>query len=214
MRKPAGFVLMAVLVASAVGYYQQRDIPTEEAPSLKGRSLDGQYLDLQRMTARGPVLIYFWATWCPYCRVVSPAVSDLSVDHQVLSVAMQSGSDSEVVQYLRRNDLQFPTINDPDGALSNSWGIRVTPTIVIVDSSGNVRWVTSGATSKWGLKLRLMLTDSRLNIRACYGNFWNCGYRASNVGCAAGLCRSGPCPRTGVAVLQTDRGHGPFLQGG
>jgi thiol-disulfide isomerase/thioredoxin len=159
LRKLAGFVLMAVLIASAVGYYQQRDIPTEKAPPLAGRSLEGKYLDLQQMTARGPVLIYFWATWCPYCRVVSPAIADLATDHQAISVAMQSGSDSEVVQYLQRNDLQFPTINDPDGALSNSWGIRVTPTIVIVDSSGNVSWVTSGATSKWGLKLRLMLTD-------------------------------------------------------
>ncbi|MGL6160319.1 protein disulfide oxidoreductase [Microbulbifer sp.] len=159
LRKPAGFVLMAVLIASAVGYYQQRDIPTEKAPPLTGRSLEGEYLDLQRMTARGPVLIYFWATWCPYCRVVSPAIADLTADHQVISVAMQSGSPSEVTEYLQRNDLPFPTINDPEGALSNSWGIRVTPTMVIVDSGGNVRWVTSGATSKWGLKLRLMLTD-------------------------------------------------------
>lgn len=159
LRKPAGFVLMAVLVASAVGYHQQRDIPTEKAPPLAGRSLDGPYLDLQRMTSRRPVLIYFWATWCRYCRVVSPAISDLATDHQVISVAMQSGSASEVAEYLQRNNLQFPTLNDPDGALSSRWGIRVTPTIVIVDSGGKVRWITSGATSKWGLKLRLMLTD-------------------------------------------------------
>ncbi|WP_308368299.1 MULTISPECIES: protein disulfide oxidoreductase [unclassified Microbulbifer] len=159
LRNLVGFVLMAVLIVSAVGYYQQRDIPTKKAPPLAGRSLEGEYLDLQQMTARGPVLIYFWATWCPYCRVVSPTITDLTTDHQVISVAMQSGSDSEVTEYLQRNDLQFPTINDPNGALSNSWGIRVTPTIVIVDSSGNVSWVTSGATSKWGLKLRMMLTD-------------------------------------------------------
>ncbi|WP_250459924.1 protein disulfide oxidoreductase [Microbulbifer litoralis] len=157
--KLAGFVLLAALLLGAVGYYQQRDIPREQAPPLAGSTLQGRAVDLQRMTAGGPVLIYFWATWCPYCRVVSPAISDLGRDHQVISVAMQSGSDPELRAYLQRHGLAWPTLNDASGALSRRWGVRVTPTIVIVDSRGEVRWVTSGTTSKWGLQLRLALTD-------------------------------------------------------
>lgn len=157
--KLAGFLLLAAVIVGAVGYYQQRGIPTEQAPPLSDTTLAGRAVDLHRMTADGPVLIYFWATWCPYCRVVSPVISDLARDHQVISVAMQSGDGDELRGYLRDHELQFPTINDPAGALSGRWGVRVTPTIVIVDSSGDVRWVTSGATSKWGLQLRLALTD-------------------------------------------------------
>jgi len=159
LRRLAAFALLATMVMGAVGYYQQRDIPRDRAPPLAGQSLNGKFLDLQQMTARGPVLVYFWATWCPYCRLVSPAVSDLSHDHQVISVAMQSGSDEELREYLAGRDLHFPSINDPAAALSGAWGVRVTPTIVIVDSRGEVRWVTSGTTSKLGLQLRLMLTD-------------------------------------------------------
>ncbi|WP_323847074.1 protein disulfide oxidoreductase [Microbulbifer magnicolonia] len=159
LRQLAGFVLLAVLVVSAVGYYQQRDMPKDEAPPLVGRSLGGDLLDLQQMTPQGPVLIYFWATWCGYCRVVSPAISDLAREHQVISVAMQSGTEEELLAYLDREGLQFPTINDPGGALGASWGVRVTPTIVIVGSDGEVAWVTSGTTSKWGLQLRLALTE-------------------------------------------------------
>ncbi|MCX2784219.1 protein disulfide oxidoreductase [Microbulbifer thermotolerans] len=153
------FAFIAVLAVGAVAYYQQRDIPREQAPPLSGMSLDGSLLDLHQATSQGPVLIYFWASWCGYCRVVSPVVSDLSQDHQVITVAMQSGSDEELAEYLARRDLQFPTINDPNGALSHAWGVRVTPTIVIVGSDGRVAWVTSGATSKWGLQFRLTLTD-------------------------------------------------------
>ena len=153
------FALLATVVAGAVAYYQQRDIPSEQAPRLAGESLNGELLDLQQMTARGPVLIYFWATWCGYCRTVSPAISDLAQEHQVVSVAMQSGSDAELREYLARQALEFPTINDASGALSANWGVRVTPSIVIVDSRGDVSWVTSGVTSKLGLQLRLALTD-------------------------------------------------------
>lgn len=153
------FALLAAAMVGAVGYYQQRDIPRDQAQPLAGQSLSGEFLDLQQMTARGPVLVYFWASWCPYCRLVSPAVSDLSVEHQVISVAMQSGSDEELREYLTSGSLHFPTISDPAGILSSAWGVRVTPTIVIVNSRGEVSWVTSGTTSKWGLQLRLMLTD-------------------------------------------------------
>jgi len=153
------FILLAILVTTAVAYYQQRDIPKEQAPPLKGRTLHGNLLDLQQMTAQGPVLIYFWASWCPYCRIVSPKISELAREHQVIGVAMQSGSEEVVEEYMQRYNLKFPTINDPGGATSALWGVRVTPTMVIVGSDGKIAWVTSGTTSKLGLKLRLELTE-------------------------------------------------------
>ncbi|GAB2522851.1 hypothetical protein GCM10008940_26890 [Microbulbifer agarilyticus] len=107
------------------------------------------------MTQKAPVLIYFWATWCGYCRVVSPAVSDLSKDYQVISIALQSGTPDEVATYQQEHNLKFRTINDPSGALSASWGLKVTPTIAIVDSSGAVSTVTAGMAFRLGLKARL-----------------------------------------------------------
>lgn len=159
LRGLAGFALLAVLAVSVVGFYQQRDLPREQAPPLTGQAIDGGQLDLQALAAKGPVLVYFWATWCGYCRVVSPAVADLAREYQVITVALQSGGAEEVAAYLQQNELRFPTVNDPAGALSAAWGVRVTPTLVIVDSDGEIAWVTSGATSKWGLQWRLALTD-------------------------------------------------------
>ncbi|MFA0812183.1 protein disulfide oxidoreductase [Microbulbifer epialgicus] len=157
--KLAVFILLAILVTTAVAYYQQRDIPKGQAPPLKGRTLHGNFLDLQQMTAQGPVLIYFWASWCPYCRIVSPKISELAREHQVIGVAMQSGGEEKVEEFMQRYNLKFPTINDPGGAISALWGVRITPTMVIVGSDGKIAWITSGTTSKLGLKLRLEMTD-------------------------------------------------------
>ena len=159
LRELVIFSLFAVFLIGAIGYYQQRDIPAHDLPPLSGSSLDGKPLDLQKLATNGPVLVYFWATWCGYCRVVSPAITDLAAEHQVITVALQSGSDEEVQRYLQRHRLDFPTLNDPAGSYSAPWGVRVTPTIVIVNSAGEASWVTSGTTSKLGLQLRLALTD-------------------------------------------------------
>lgn len=159
LRQLLVFLLLAALMVTAVGLYQQRDIPREQLPPMAGDLLAGPRVDVDELVRGGPVLVYFWATWCGYCRIVSPMVDDLAASHQVLTVALQSGADTELEQYLADKGWSFPTLNDPSGALSNAWGVRVTPTIVILNSAGEVAWVTSGTTSKWGLQLRLALTN-------------------------------------------------------
>ncbi|TLM76956.1 protein disulfide oxidoreductase [Microbulbifer harenosus] len=153
------FVLFAAAIVSVVSWYHSRNMPKGAAPELVATDIQGQAVNLQAMTEDGPVLIYFWATWCGYCRVVSPAVSDLADQHQVITIALQSGSADEVAAYQLKHQLEFRTINDPQGALSASWGLQVTPTIAIIDREGRVSAVTSGMTSKWGLKARLWLAD-------------------------------------------------------
>ncbi|MGX8072933.1 protein disulfide oxidoreductase [Serratia marcescens] len=72
----------------------------------------------------------------------------------VLTVALRSGDDAQVKQWLARKRLALPVVNDPAGTLSAQWQIGVTPTFVVV-SQGKVVQTTTGWTSYWGMKLRL-----------------------------------------------------------
>jgi hypothetical protein len=72
----------------------------------------------------------------------------------VMTIALRSGSEAEVSRWLARKGVDFPVINDADGALSRSWEVSVTPTLVVM-SQGRVVSTTSGWTSYWGMKLRL-----------------------------------------------------------
>ena len=72
----------------------------------------------------------------------------------VLTVALRSGDDAQVRQWLARKRLALPVVNDPADTLSAQWQIGVTPTFVVV-SQGKVVQTTTGWTSYWGMKLRL-----------------------------------------------------------
>ncbi|MCG9737035.1 protein disulfide oxidoreductase [Shewanella insulae] len=144
--------LMA-LFAFALLSYQQRNMISGEAPPLSAITTQGQPIALKQ----GEVtLIYFWGTWCPICRVTSPMVNSVAGDHKVISIAVASGTDDEINQFMTEHHYQFDVIGDEE-ALHQAWGASVFPAIYIVDKQGLIRFKTSGATSSWGMRLRLLL---------------------------------------------------------
>ncbi|MBN0210242.1 protein disulfide oxidoreductase, partial [Pseudomonas aeruginosa] len=76
----------------------------------------------------------------------------------VLTVALRSGDSATLEKWLTRKKMALPTVNDPSGQLARQWDIQVTPTLVVI-SQGEVKSVTTGWTSGWGMRLRLWLAS-------------------------------------------------------
>ena len=146
-------VLALILGARA---WQQSGIASGPAPALTGVLLDGKPVTLAAFSGR-PVLVHFWATWCPICRLEQDSIDALARDAAVITVAMQSGDRAAVVQHLRNETLSFPVLNDPDGVIAAQWGVRAVPASFIVDGAGQIRYVEVGYTTGIGLRLRLWL---------------------------------------------------------
>lgn len=149
---------LLILVLYGVSLYLQRDMATGQAPTLEGIAIDGNHFALQAQTS-GPTLIYFWGTWCPICRVTSPMVDSVSQSHRVISIAVASGNDDQIQSFMAEHQYHFPVLNDDNGEQSTLWGAMAFPAIYIIDTENNIRFVTSGATSTWGMKLRLWLAQ-------------------------------------------------------
>lgn len=155
----AAEALLFILVLAAVHWWQTRDLPAGPAMALEGSLLNGQSASLHALRGR-PVLVHFWATWCPVCKLEQDNINAIAQDHQVFSIAMQSGPDKAVLEHLTQNHLTFPVINDADGTLARRWGIRGVPTSFILDGLGHIRFVEVGYTTEAGLRLRLALAGS------------------------------------------------------
>jgi len=100
-------------------------------------------------------VLYVWATWCAMCKTIEGSVEAVARDAPLLSVAMQSGGAPEVRAELARRGLRWPTLVDDDGRLSRLLGVDAVPTLIFVDRHGQVRSVTQGFTTEWGMRARL-----------------------------------------------------------
>lgn len=147
--------LAAVLIIFIlVNLYQTRHAPSGPAPEISGQLLDGTAVSLQAM--RGdPVLVHFWATWCPICGMGQSTIDAIAEDYSVLSVAMDEASPEQLLAYMKDRDVDYPVLHDPDYDVAREYGVRGVPSSFIIDRAGNIRFVESGYTTSAGLRLRL-----------------------------------------------------------
>lgn len=154
-----GIFLLAFLLLQA---WLTRDAPRGPAPEIAGTLLDGTPVSLSALRG-APVLVHFWATWCPICGLEQGTIDALAEDHQVLSVAMDDASAADIMAYLREKGVDYPVLHDPDYVVSRAYAIRGVPTSFILDGAGNIRFVETGYTTGPGLRLRLWWAGRQRN---------------------------------------------------
>ena len=151
-------IIAILLILLAVRAWLYKDMVTGPAPDLQGSLLTGEYYSLAA-DKRRPILLYFWASWCPVCKLEQQNVQDLSENYPVITIAMQSGESSEVAAYLQQEDLNFSVINDPAGVLSSQFGVRAVPSSFVIGENDTIVFRESGYTTGLGLRLRLWLAQ-------------------------------------------------------
>lgn len=149
-------ITILLLLVLAMEAFLTRNTASGVAPDIVATTIQGEAFTLQGMRGN-PAIIHFWASWCPICELEQGTIDSLASDYPFISVAMQSGSASEVATYLREQGVSYPVVNDPEGVLAKRYGVSGVPATFILDADGMVRFVTRGYTSSTGLRIRLWL---------------------------------------------------------
>lgn len=147
-----GVVLITVVFA--LHLYQTRGAVSGIAPEIRGQLLDGTPVSLGEFRGQ-PVLLQFWAIWCPVCSLEQGSIHSIARDHAVLSIALEDGSADETRRWMANKGVSYRVILDPSGQISGRFGVKGVPTSMIIDASGEIRFVEVGYTSEIGLRLRL-----------------------------------------------------------
>ena len=147
------FIFMLVLFANALSYYRSSSLNKSklELPSTLTLLNSTEYL----LPNNKPLLLYFWASWCPTCKIQSTNIEALSKRYHVLTIALKSGNDININEYLKEHNLSFNVINDYSGTLTKSFGISIFPTAIIYDKNKNEVFSDVGYTTNIGLELRM-----------------------------------------------------------
>ena len=156
-------IVVILAIYLAIKSFMQRDLVDGPVPSFEDTLLGvhgsgSQSFNIQSYQGK-PLLLHFWATWCSICKMEENSIASISEDYEVITVAMNSGSDMEITAYLEEQGLNFPVVVDEHGAIAERFGVRGVPTSFIIDPDANIKFTEVGFTSELGLRLRLWLAD-------------------------------------------------------
>ena len=165
-KQAAQMLLLLLAISLAVDALRAPKLPIQAAqtalPIVPPQAQDtaSPATTLQTASQNQTLLLYIWGTWCGICKYTSPVIQRLhDGGTSVLSVALRSGNDDDIRAYLQQQGYTFPAVNDGNGALAQQWGVKVTPTIVLI-KNGKVLHSTTGLASYWTLKTRMALVDA------------------------------------------------------
>ena len=122
------------------------------APDFSLKSLDGQTISLSQLKGH-PVLINFWASWCPPCRLEMPDLVRAYEAHKaegfVLLGINVTSQDSlpDVKAFVKEFSMTFPVLLDVDATVETLYRLRGLPLSVFVDRSGVISRLNIGAMS-------------------------------------------------------------------
>ena len=154
MKKQSPLVFLAAAAALLVPVAlsgQDVGLPVgTRAPAVTVEDLEGKRVDLGRYIGGRPVLLEFWATWCPLCKALEPSLKQAHAQYggTVQFVAIGVGVNEtrgSIKRHLANDPLPFPVLFDADGAAVRAYQAPTTSYIVVLDKAGKVTYTGAGS---------------------------------------------------------------------
>jgi peroxiredoxin len=106
--------------------------------------LDGRPVTLGPFLGKTPVLLVFWATWCPECKAAIPEINALATGPlaeklQIFGLDYRELRE-KVALVVKSRGIRYPVLLDERGQAARAYGIVGIPTYVLIDRRGNVAY--------------------------------------------------------------------------
>jgi peroxiredoxin len=141
-------VLLAVIALAVLFLLKQNDSYLAYAPLADGRPapnftlpcLDGKMVSLADHKGH-VVLVNIWATWCPPCVDEMPSMETLYKEFQgenfeILAVSIDALGASAVGFFMKKYNLSFPALLDPEATIKILYQTTGVPESFIINKEG------------------------------------------------------------------------------
>ncbi len=111
------------------------------APDWALVSAQGETVQLSEELREQPVVILFWASWCPYCKALMPHLHSLRLEHgdKIKILAVNFREDGDPVEFIETAGYDFTVLPDGDDVAA-AYNVYGTPGLIIVDQEQNIRF--------------------------------------------------------------------------
>lgn len=132
-------MLALIIFCFAQAAFSEEKTP---APDFTLRDLSQKSFTLGNYKDKQAVLLFFWTTWCPFCRtelkILKERYPELAKEGLELGAINAGESASKVENFAKSYNLPFRVLLDTDTSVSGDFGILGIPTYILVDKEGYV----------------------------------------------------------------------------
>ena len=139
--------LSAVFICQPVGHAGASEASAAlTAPDFDLQDLNGSHITLSQFKGQKPVLLYFWATWCPHCMAVRPDVIKLRKktsgnDVEIIAINVGAGDSLAKVKRFEQSDpAPYTVVYDSGSKVARSYRVEGVPHFVLLDKTGAVKY--------------------------------------------------------------------------
>jgi len=146
----ATIVAAALLLTAAPLAAQDLGLPIgSTAPAAAVQTLDGKAANLSQWIGKTPVVMEFWATWCPNCKELEPTMAAAARKYAgraaFVAVAVSANQSPERVRrHLARSPIPMTFVYDHDGEATGAYDVPATSYVVVLDRAGKVVYTGLG----------------------------------------------------------------------
>jgi len=150
-------LLLFFLLSLVINHLRKPDI-NENIYGYALKGLSNNLIEFERYKGE-PLIVHFWATWCPTCKLEASNIDTLSKEYNVVSIAVNSGANESIEAFMKEHQLSYSVINDSTGALAKKFNIEAYPTTLIYNKEGELKFTEVGYSTTLGLKTRIKIIN-------------------------------------------------------
>lgn len=119
------------------------------APAVSAITAEGESVSLEDLAGK-PVVLNFWASWCPPCRAemkAFQAVAEKYPDGEVMVIGLNATSQDDrqaALDFVEEQGVTFPIWFDMEGDSARNFRVRAMPTTFFIRANGEIADVMIG----------------------------------------------------------------------
>ncbi len=129
--------------AQAQSFFEENQMTGQQSPDFTLKMLKQETSSLKDFRQGKPVIVFFWATWCPHCREQLKLLSEQAkaIEKKGIKVALVDLEEpAETVEaYKQRYNVPFAIFLDDEGKVAEQYSIIGVPTFFFIDQAGIIQ---------------------------------------------------------------------------